>query len=237
MIGRRRMIDFNHFTLLTFDCYGTLIDWERGILGAVRPLLERSGVKANDDTVLETYAAAEAKHEKGGYVRYELVLRMVLAEMSLRLGFDVSPEEVLALPASIGRWRPFPDSVEALCRLKTRYKLAVVSNTDDRLFAATAKHLGVAFDWVITAEQARAYKPSPKIFDHAFAQFGIPREQILHVAQSIYHDIVPARQLGIASVWVSRRKGRRGAGATPPATATPDVEVADLRSLTKLMGL
>jgi len=230
------MLDFNRFTLLTFDCYGTLIDWEKGILDAVRPVLERSGVEADDDKVLETYAAAEAKQEQGDYVRYELVLRMVMAEMSLRLGFDASPEEVLALPLSIERWKPFPDTVDALRKLKKRYKLAVVSNTDDRLFAATAKHLGTAFDWVVTAEQARAYKPSPRIFDYALAQFGIARKQILHVAQSVYHDIAPARSLGIATVWVNRRKGRRGAGATPPATATPDVEVADLRSLADLMG-
>ncbi len=231
------MLDFNRFTLLTFDCYGTLIDWERGILDAVRPVLERNGVEADDETVLETYAAAEAKQEQGDYVRYELILRMVMAEMSLRLGFDASPEEVLSLSKSLGHWRPFPDTVEALRKLKRQYKLAIVSNTDDRLFEATATHLGVTFDWVITAEQARAYKPSPRIFDHALAQFGIPREQILHVAQSVYHDIVPARNLGVASVWVNRRKGRRGTGATPPAAATPDVEVADLRSLIDLMGL
>jgi 2-haloacid dehalogenase len=231
------MLDFSRFTLLTFDCYGTLIDWERGILEAVRPILVRSGIEADDETVLETYAAVEAKHEEGEFVRYEIVLRMVMAEMSLRLGFDASPEEVLGLPQSLGHWKAFPDTVEALRRLRKKYKLAIISNTDDRLFQATAKHLGVTFDWVVTAQQARAYKPCPKIFDYAFGQFGIPREQILHVAQSIYHDVVPARDLGIATVWVNRRKGQRGTGATPPATATPDAEVADLRSLTELMGL
>jgi 2-haloacid dehalogenase len=213
-----------------------LIDWEKGILDAVRPILDRNGIEVDDDTVLKTYAAAEARHEEGDFIRYEIVLRLVMAEMSHRLGFDASPEEVLGLPKSLGNWRPFPDTVEALIKLQKKYKLAIVSNTDDCLFQETAKQLGVTFDWVVTAQQARAYKPSPKIFDYAFGQFGIPREQILHVAQSIYHDIVPVRDLGIATVWVNRRKGRRGTGATPPATATANVEVADLRSLTKLMG-
>ncbi len=231
------MLDFKRFTTLTFDCYGTLIDWEAGILGAIRPVLVRHGVKADDPTILETFASLEAKHEEGEYVRYELVLRMVMAEMSLRLGFDATPEDVLSLPGSLASWKPFPDTVEALRKLKTRYKLVILSNVDDALFKDTAKSLEVPFDRIITAQQARAYKPDRRIFEHAFEKLALPRERILHVAQSIYHDIVPARALGVACVWINRRRGRTGAGATRPAEGTPDLEVADLQSLVEVMGL
>lgn len=231
------MLDFDRFELLTFDCYGTLIDWETGILGAIRPILSRHGAEADDRTILETYAPIEAKHEEGSYVGYELVLRMVMTEMSLRLGFDASVQEVGAIASSIKDWEPFPDTVGALAKLKKRYKLAVISNIDDRLFETTAKRLEIPFDWVVTAELARAYKPSHRTFEYALEQFGIPREKILHVAQSLYHDIVPATAVGLSTVWVNRRKGLKGSGATRHAEATPDLEVTDLEALTKIMGL
>lgn len=170
-------------------------------------------------------------------MRYEIVLRLVMTELSLRFGFDADRAELDCLSASIPSWRPFPDTVDALRRLETRYRLAVVSNVDDNLFEATAKRLGVSFDAVATAQQARAYKPSPRAFEHAIRKVGAPPERILHVAQSIYHDIVPARALGLATVWVNRRKGREGHGATAPAAGTPDLEVPDLRSLADAMGL
>jgi 2-haloacid dehalogenase len=231
------VLDFERFTVLTFDCYGTLIDWEAGILQAVRPVLARHAVEAEDRTILETFASLEAKHEENEYIRYEVVLRMVMAEMSLRLGFDASTDDVLSLPRSVAHWKPFPDTVGALRKLKTKYRLAIVSNIDDILLAATARSLEVPFDWVITAQQARAYKPDRRIFDLAFERMGVPRERILHVAQSIYHDIVPARALGLACVWVNRRHGREGTGATRPAEGTPDLEVPDLRSLVEVIGL
>ncbi len=129
----------------------------------------------------------------------------------------------------------FPDTVEALTRLKTKYKLAIISNTDDDLFAATVRNLGVEFDYVITAEQCRTYKPSRNNFLEALERLGLPREQVLHVAQSIYHDVVPTRALGISSVWVNRRKGLLGSGATLPAEGRPDLEVTDLKSLADLL--
>ena len=231
------MLDFERFELVTFDCYGTLIDWESGILAAVRPVLVRHGVLADDEKILETYADAEAKQEQGEYYPYELVLRMVMAELSLRLGFDATPNEVLSLPRSIESWKPFPDTVSALRKLKSRYKLAIISNIDDRLFESTARLLEVPLDWIITAQQAGAYKPSAHVFEYALAQFGVPRERILHAAQSIYHDIVPARALGIATAWINRRKGRPGGGATAAAQGTPDIEVPDLQSLVRLIGI
>lgn len=231
------MLPFEHFEVVTFDCYGTLIDWESGILEAVRPILARSGIEAGDDLLLESYARLESEAETGAYAPYARVLRRVMEGMGRRFGVEVGPEEIDCLPDSIAQWPPFPDTVKALGRLKTRYRLAVVSNIDDHLFARTAPRLEVPFDWVITAEQARAYKPSRRVFDLALRTIGVEARRILHVAQSLYHDVGPAQELGLATVWVNRRAGRPGSGATMPADARPDVEVEDLESLVRLAGL
>ncbi|UCH85806.1 MAG: haloacid dehalogenase type II [Candidatus Latescibacterota bacterium] len=225
------MVDFNKYRVLTFDCYGTLIDWESGILAAIRPVLAQHGLDPSDRDILETYAPIEAKHEEGEHLSYRLILRMVMAEMSLRFAFDASPKELDCLSAALPNWKPFPDTVAALKKLKSRYKLAVISNIDDDLFEATARRLEVPLDWVITAQQAGAYKPSGKVFAFALDKIGLPREQILHVAQSVYHDIIPARDAGLDTVWVNRRAGLKGSGATLAASATPDVVVTDLESL------
>jgi 2-haloacid dehalogenase len=231
------MLDLSRYKVLTFDCYGTLIDWEAGILRAIRPVIARYGIGVDDREILETYAQLEAKHEEGDCVSYAMVLRLVMTEMSLRFGFDATPAELDCLSRSIGDWEPFPDTAVALRRLSNRYKLAIVSNIDDRLFAATAKRLEVPFDWVVTAEQARAYKPSHTVFELALEKVGYPRGEILHVAQSVYHDIIPAKSLGLATVWVNRRTGKAGSGATLPASAKPDVEVASLDGLARLAGV
>lgn len=229
------MLDFTRFKVLTFDCYGTLIDWESGILAAVRPVLARYGIEATDREILGTYARLEAKHEQGEFLNYRLVLRLVMTEMSLRFSFDASPRELDCLSDSIGEWKPFPDTVGSLEKLKTRYKLAIISNVDDKLFSATARRLVVPFDWVVTAQQAKAYKPSFKTFEFALGRIGLPREQILHIAQSVYHDIVPAKAVGLATVWVNRRAGKEGSGATVAASAVPDMEVPDLESLVDMI--
>jgi 2-haloacid dehalogenase len=231
------MLDFSCFKVLTFDCYGTLIDWETGILNAVRSVITGRGIEVDDLKILSRYAELEAKHEEGNYLTYTMVLRLVMTEMSLRFGFDATPAELDCLSRSLKDWEPFPDTAAALRRLAGRYKLAVVSNVDDRLFAETARRLGVAFDWVVTAEQARAYKPSHAVFERAFEKIGYPRGEILHVAQSIYHDVIPAKALGLATVWVNRRAGKPGSGATLPASAKADVEVVDLESLAGLAGV
>jgi FMN phosphatase YigB (HAD superfamily) len=152
-------IDFDHFEVLTFDCYGTLIDWEAGILAGLRRVLEPRGVAADDDDLLERY---------------------------------------------------------------------------DDLFAASNRRLGVTFDWVITAQQVGSYKPTLRNFELAFERIGVPRERILHVAQSLFHDHVPAKRLGMTTVWVDRRHDLPGSGATPPATATPDLTVPDMATLARL---
>jgi 2-haloacid dehalogenase len=223
-------IDFDAFDVLTFDCYGTLIDWESGILEAFRPILAHHRVSAGDEELLERYGVHEAELESGPYLRYIDVLKGVLRRIGDDFGFEPSEEELEAFGTSVGDWPAFDDSADALQRLHERFKLAPITNCDDNLFAASQPKLGVEFDWVITAEQARAYKPSHRNFELAFERIGLPRERILHVAQSLYHDHVPAEELGLTSIWIDRRGDKEGPGATVTAEASPDLRLPDMRS-------
>jgi 2-haloacid dehalogenase len=227
-------LDFGAFRALTFDCYGTIIDWEAGILAALRPVFDTRSVQAGDDELLEAFGAAEAEVEAGPYQRYRDVLGDVLVRIAGDHGFEPTADEVAAFGGSVGDWPPFPDSVDALRRLATRFRLGVITNCDDDLFAATSRRLGMPFDPVVTAQQVGGYKPDHRNFEVMFERLGLPRDQILHVAQSLFHDHVPARDLGLSSVWVDRRRGRGGSGATPPASASPDLVVPDLRTLADL---
>jgi len=231
------MVSFDQFDVLSFDCYGTLIDWETGILRAVKQVMARHRVSASNDSILETYAAFESDIEAGPYQPYRDVLRTVMVRMSEQLGFVANSTEDDAIVASLPDWPPFDDTFAALKALKTRYRLAIISNVDDDLFAATNRHLGVEFDYVVTAAQVKAYKPSPRVFDYALKKIGCPAEKLLHVAQSLYHDHVPAKQLGLSTVWIDRRRDRPGSGATPDAVAIPDATFPDLASLVRQAGL
>ena len=154
--------------------------------------------------------------------------------MTSTTAFWLAGRQATVLADTIGQWPPFPDSVRALQRLKQRYKLAVISNVDDDLFAATSRLLGDPFDAVITAQQAQSYKPSPNNFRLALDRIGEPAGKILHCAQSLYHDVVPARALGFSTVWVDRRAGQHGPGATPGANTQPDLRVESMEELTWL---
>lgn len=225
------MQDLTRFQVLTFDCYGTLIDWETGIFSAMRPILAAHQQKMSDSPLLELYGELEAQAEQGEFLCYRDVLQSVVRGFGERLGFVPTETEIRSLPASLANWQPFSDTVEALRKLRSRYRLAIVSNIDDDLFASTAPKLGTAFDHVITAQQARCYKPCMKIFKLAQAKIAVRPEQWLHVGQSIYHDVIPAKSLGISTVWVNRPSPRPGAGATKAASAKPDLEVASLADL------
>ena len=227
-------LDFDRFDALTFDCYGTLIDWETGILAALRPVLDRRNVHPTDDELLGRYAHHEAALEAGPYLRYREVLGRSLRGICADLGAELTDGEVARFGGSVGDWPSFPDSPEALARLKRRFRLGVITNCDDDLFAASNRRLGVTFDWIITAQQAGSYKPSERNFELAFERIDLPRERILHVAQSLYHDHVPARRLGLATAWIDRRHDRPGFGATPPADATPDLTVPDMATFADL---
>jgi 2-haloacid dehalogenase len=228
------MLDFTRFKVLTFDCYGTMIDWESGIFSALRPILAAHKKPIVDSELLQLYSELEASAEQGEFLRYRDVLQSVVRGFGGRFGFTPTAAEVRSLPESLANWQPFPDTVEALRKLKKRYQLAVISNVDDDLFAATAPKLEVAFDHVITAQQAGCYKPCMKIFKLAEERMGVTRDQWLHVGQSIYHDVIPAQSLGIATVWVNRPSPRPGAGAAKAAAGKPDLEVPDLKTLADL---
>jgi 2-haloacid dehalogenase len=228
------VLDLGQFEVLTFDCYGTLIDWEAGILDAVRPVLTAHGLDLDDDQVLERYARHEAILEAGPYQSYRGVLAGSLGGVADELAIEVSAEELAGFGESVRTWPAFPDSTSALQRLAGRYRLGVITNCDEDLFATSAARLGVAFEWVVTAEQAQEYKPNIRPFAMALSLIDVPKERVLHVAQSLYHDHVPAKELGMTTAWVNRRHDRPGFGATPPAEATPDLEVPDLATLADL---
>jgi len=230
------MTDFKQFEILTFDCYGTLIDWESGILNSMKEVLKRHGVGVENNEILERYADFESAAESGPYILYREVLRSVMWQFGKHFNFVPKPEDDFAIAESMKDWRPFEDTVGSLRTLKERYQLAIFSNVDDDLFAATAEKLRVDFDKVITAGQLQCYKPSAQFFERAVELIGLPKEKILHVAQSLYHDVEPMKKLGIKSVWVNRRTGTGCRGATPPADVVPDIEVSDLRSLVKITG-
>jgi 2-haloacid dehalogenase len=223
-------IDYRDVDALTFDCYGTLIDWESGLSAAFRPILVAHGISADPEDVLVRFARHEAATESGAYRRYREVLAAGLRGVATELGFIPSDAEVDAFSTSVRAWPAFLDSADALRKLKRRFKLGVITNCDDDLFAASNERLGVAFDWIVTAEQVGAYKPSEANFLVAFERIGLPRGRIVHVAQSLFHDHVPAKRLGLTTVWIDRRHDRAGAGATPPAEASPDARYPDMAS-------
>ncbi len=169
------------------------------------------------------------------YRPYREVLGRCLDHVAAGLGVRVGDARRAAFADAVGEWPAFEDSREALARLGGRYRLCVVTNCDDDLFARSAARLGTSFDAVVTAQQVGAYKPDERMFRAAWERLGLPPERILHVAQSLFHDHAPAKRLGLRTVWVNRYGGR--AGATPPAAAAPDAEVPDLRSLADLLGV
>jgi len=220
---------------VSFDCYGTLIDWEAGIAGALGSLLATHGVELGPEEVLELYAEIEPEQQSGEYRLYREVLESVVDVLGERFAFRPSQSERTSLAESVGAWQPFSDTVEALRSLGRRFELVIISNIDDDLFARSNEHLGVSFDHVITAEQARAYKPSHANFQLAFERMGRGPEGVVHVAQSLFHDIAPANELGLRSVWVNRRAGMESSGATAPSTAKPGMEVRDLATLVQII--
>ena len=226
--------DFDRFDALTFDCYGTLIDWETGISRGLRALLEPRGIEATDDELLVAFAREEATIEAGPYLPYREVLAGAARGVTAAFGVTPSEADLATFGGSVGEWPAFADSADALLRLGGRFRLGVITNCDDDLFAASNRRLGVTFDWIVTAQQLRSYKPNPRNFELALARIDLPRERILHVAQSLFHDHVPARALGFATAWIDRRRDKAGSGATPPATATPDVTAPDMATFADL---
>lgn len=210
---------------LTFDCYGTLIDWEAGALDALRPLLARHGATPSDDEIIAVFQDLDAALCKPPYQPYRAVLAGVVEGLGRHFGASLKPEDRDALALSIPSWKPFPDTVAALRALRRRCRLAIISNIDDDLFAASARQLEVPFDAVVTAGQARCYKPDAAIFEEALRCLGGPPSAVAHVAEGV-GEVAPARRLGCSTVWV-RRNGR----SARLLAEAPDLEVPDLQSL------
>ena len=221
-------LDAASFDALTFDCYGTLVDWARGIPAALRPLLQAHDVEIDDDRLFALYAEFEADAEKGDFVPYREVLRRVVRRFGTRFDFTPTNAETERFAESVGRWPLFDDTNEALRRLDERFRLAVISNVDDDLFRDTARQLEVEFEEIVTAEQVGAYKPRLEPFETAFTRLGVAPPRLLHVAQSVYHDVNPAGRLGLSRVWVRRYADRFGGDAP---NAEPDLTVPDLATL------
>jgi 2-haloacid dehalogenase len=230
-------MSFDSIRLITFDCYGTLIDWENGMLAALRPLFSRDGRKVADMQILELYGEIEAEFESGPYLPYREILTRTAQEIGHRLNAAVSTEEARTFANSLTRWKPFMDTVAALQSMAKRFRLGIISNVDDDLFAETRKKLApVEFDFVVTAQQMQSYKPSLRNFEEAIRRSGLSKDQVLHAGQSLYHDIAPANALGIRNVWVNRPSIRPGASATRAGTATPTYQVRSLAELSVLLN-
>ena len=219
------MLDFSKFTWLSFDCYGTLIDWETGLLAALEPLLARVEPRPDLDEVLEAYASAESEAEEQHPTElYPEILSRVWTALAAHWGVADDAAERQRFAESVGDWPAFPDTADALRRLKARYKLIILSNVDHASFARSNQRLEVEFDRIITAQDVGSYKPDPRNFEAlvtAVEQMGVPRAKLLHVAQSLFHDHAPAKAIGLSTAWIDRRAGLEGGGATP----RPAVEI------------
>jgi 2-haloacid dehalogenase len=222
------------FTTLSFDCYGTLIDWETGLIRALQPLLARAGRRPSDDDLLQAFARLEAAQQHATpAMPYAELLAVVHGQLCGELGVTPDVEQARRFGASIDAWPPFPDTVEALRYLKQHFRLVILSNVDRASFAATNQVLEVSFDAVYTAQDIGSYKPDPRNFEYLISNLshaGVTRQQILHVAQSLFHDHAPANAAGLASAWIDRRNQQQGWGATsaPPAGVHYDFRFASL---------
>lgn len=197
------------YDVLSFDCYGTLVDWESAIVSTLQEMLQSHDANMNNDVVLEYFANWEPEEQSQGG-SYRSVLRRVLDRYGFRLGFKPRSADFDRFEECIARAPAFEDTIDALKSLKSGFKLAVITNTDNDLFEVTRETLDVEFDFVVTAENTGCYKPNTEMFNAALAQIG-GKDRMLHVAQSVFHDISPANSLGIDSVWIDRTSGRSGA--------------------------
>jgi len=216
--------ELSDFDALSFDCYGTLIDWESGIAAVLSPWASAVGLDLDREQLLTAYAGHEARTEwDRPTTLYPEVLAQSFRDTGAELGHEVSDEWAERLGRSVPDWPAFADSADALARLSERYALIILSNVDRTSFAGSNARLGVEFDAIITAEDVGAYKPRLNHFerlDEVLAARGVPRDRLLHVAQSLFHDHGPAKQVGLSSAWINRRQADAGWGATPE----PDAE-------------
>jgi 2-haloacid dehalogenase len=223
-------VEITDFEAISFDCYGTLIDWETGLAAVLGPWARSHGLGLGDDALLAAYSAHEAREEIAHpRALYPDILGRSFAALGHELGAEVSSQDRQRLARSVPDWPAFGDSAAALAALGQRYKLIILSNVDRESFAGSARRLGASFEAVLTAQDIGCYKPSRRNFDALLAQarrLGLADGRLLHAAQSLFHDHIPAKRAGLPTVWINRRHGRPGWGATPEpaANVTPDWE-------------
>ncbi len=206
------------FKVLTFDCYGTLIDWETGMVTALRPLTSKVPAALTRNTILEAHARAESMQQRYTPTKnYREILAAVYKRLADEWRVTVTWEECVAYGRSVGDWPAFPDTPEALKYLKQHYKLVILSNVDNESFALSNRRLGVAFDAIYAAEDIGSYKPNLRNFEYMLEniqRLGLGKADILHTAESMFHDHAPANKMGLASAWIYRRHAEQGFGAT-----------------------
>lgn len=231
-------MDLQNFKALTFDCYGTLIDWENGIIRLVKPWLDEIASPVPPDLVVTAFALMQAKHQQARpTLLYPEVLRRTWRDIEGTFGWDENLDHAKAFASSVPSWTPFSDTIESLQYFSRSHKLAILSNVDNGSLRGTLRLLEVPFDFTVTAEDVASYKPGLAHFERAVEELsrrGISRSEILHVAQSKHHDINPGRRLGLTTVWVNRRHDKKGSGATLATSAEPDLTVTSLAELVAL---
>jgi 2-haloacid dehalogenase/putative hydrolase of the HAD superfamily len=218
------------YDLITFDCYGTLIDWESSIISAFQSEAAKDGVELQSDQIIEAYAAEEPSVESAPYRSYREVLAETASRVAAKLGWNLTVERAGFLAASLPEWQPFPDTNPALERLARRFQLGILSNIDDDLLTATRRHFTADFDLIVTAQQVKSYKPGLAHFKEAIVRAG--EKRLLHAAQSYFHDVVPTSKLGIPVVWINRKGSR-----VEPGAPVPTHEVRTLAELANLLGV
>lgn len=213
------------FTALTFDCYGTLVNWESGIIAALEPLTRQIEPSPTRDEILEAHAVQEsALQAKMPRMLYREILKTVYAQLADQWGVLISESEAITYGDSIGKWPAFEDTVESLRYLSKHYSLFILSNIDNKSFRASNKRLGVDFDGIFTAEDIGSYKPNDQNFEYLIRKLnedGITKDRVLHTAESLFHDHAPANKHNIRSCWIHRRHGLEGSGATMPQKVRP----------------
>ena len=239
-------LNYENYDALSFDCYGTLIDWERGIWLAFQPLLVKNAhLQTDQKQVLADFAAFENEIQSDQPdMPYPEVLKRIHKRFAVKYDLLTNEEFDKVFGASVSEWPVFLDTIEALADLKKRYKLVILSNVDEAGFAASNERLFVEFDAIFTAEKIGSYKPDVRNFEYLFKQLlveqGIPRERILHVAQSLYHDIQPAKSLGMDCVWIDRQGLSTGGdwGATSVISELPEADAVftDLASFAQAVA-
>ncbi len=218
--------------IISFDCYGTLVDWENGIINSLRPIFEKYEVDITDEEILEIYSIIESRLERN-YVPYKEILRKIVIKFSDYFDFDLERGEENVLLNNWDNFELFDDTNETLKEIKRKgYKIAIISNIDNDLFELTRKKFNFEIDYIITSQMVKAYKPSKVIFEYALNVFNSKKEEILHTAQSYYHDIIPAKELGIKTAHIRRR----GFGATPRVeTVKSDYEFENLKEILSIL--